>query len=432
MAAQNLPPTSIETQTNLTGAVTAIDESPDSPDANWLTASGSSTLRVGFATPTLAPVGTQTFRVYARCTNNGTYSQNLYPTGTPTFTNYTNNGGSSALDAVDDDQTAFSSSGGNGYIYGTVDDPSISSMTFTNWSGTGSPSGTQTIAIYCAKADAGTSTIDNGLGGEPDISISLSDTGGPITVTGGTQAVTGEGWKTWTFSAADLDAGDPDGDSLTLAVTTTNQGGGPNEASVAIDSIRWEAVGANAGASYDLDVYESGVKSGDSATGTITSTTGELDTGTWAHTVLGTADGSNVELYITQTAGVEYLEIGAVEWQSESRPTGHLYLGNSTDGVTEIYEAPIDTVNDNVFNYTSTVAQEYYSESPSIVPDTTEYARAGFGVGIGNVGNGNVTSLVHIVLDAPNAGYDIHAVATFPYHLRRISKRTNIKTLINL
>lgn len=34
---QTLPPDTIATQTNLTGAVTDIDESVDSPDANWLT-----------------------------------------------------------------------------------------------------------------------------------------------------------------------------------------------------------------------------------------------------------------------------------------------------------------------------------------------------------------------------------------------------------
>ena len=65
---QQLFPDAILTQTNLTGAVTAIDEDPDAPDANWLTGAGAVTLRVSFPTPTqnLQPTFSQEFRVRVR------------------------------------------------------------------------------------------------------------------------------------------------------------------------------------------------------------------------------------------------------------------------------------------------------------------------------------------------------------------------------
>lgn len=44
-------PDAVLTQTNLTGAVTDIDEDPDSPDANWMTSAGAVVLRVSFPTP---------------------------------------------------------------------------------------------------------------------------------------------------------------------------------------------------------------------------------------------------------------------------------------------------------------------------------------------------------------------------------------------
>jgi hypothetical protein len=279
---------------------------------------------------------------------------------------------------------------------------------------TENPGGTQTIRIYCAKQDpTGGGTLDLDAGGSvPTIEISVFDGATPVYVPIGSQGVTsGTGqWISWTFDAADLVTAD--GSGVNITVTTTNAGGGPNERSVAIDSIEWVAAANNAGASYDLDVYESGVKSGDVATGTITSTTGELDTGTWSESVLGTADGSNVELYITQTGGSEYLEIGAVEWQSATNVKGELYMGNSTDGATLVYTSPSGTAPFSTLGY-----KEVYSESPTVVPDTTEYARAGLGSTVANTGTVAADALIVMVLDAPNAGYDIHAAASLaPYN----------------
>ena len=78
MATQTLAPGSIYSSSNLSGAVTDIDEAVASPDANWLTASSNnvdSNLVVDFPTPTNTPgtgTGLQQFQIYARLTANGT------------------------------------------------------------------------------------------------------------------------------------------------------------------------------------------------------------------------------------------------------------------------------------------------------------------------------------------------------------------------
>jgi len=76
MAAERQAPDAILVQTNLTGAVTDIDEDPDSPDGNWLTTPGGDTpivLRNSFGTPTGNPTagaGLQEFKAWVRRTNN--------------------------------------------------------------------------------------------------------------------------------------------------------------------------------------------------------------------------------------------------------------------------------------------------------------------------------------------------------------------------
>jgi hypothetical protein len=267
------------------------------------------------------------------------------------------------------------------------------------------PTGTQTIRARCVKFKLGTG-IDGG-GSNPSILCQVFDGATELTVTGGTKNVSsafGE-WITWTFDATSL-PNDQTGAGINFQFTCTDNGGGPNKRHVAIDSVEWQAVGANAGASYDLDVYENGSKAGDVATGTITSTTGELDTGTWAHTLLGTADGSLVELYITQTGGTEYLEIGAVEWQAATQLYGYINAGNSSDGV-----STLDTDGPAAAPWNAQGWLEVYSESPTVVPDTTEYARVGFGVSAGD-GTAQISSAFLMVLEAPNAGYDIHAASS--------------------
>jgi hypothetical protein len=80
---QNLAPDAIITQTSLTGAVTTIQDDPESPDANWMAASSNTaatTLRVSFPTPTLPLKGSQFFEVLVRRNSSTT------GTGAPTVT----------------------------------------------------------------------------------------------------------------------------------------------------------------------------------------------------------------------------------------------------------------------------------------------------------------------------------------------------------
>lgn len=78
MATERQGPDAILAQTNLTGTVADIDEDPDSPDGNWLTAPGNNNntdVRTSFGSPTGSPtVGAdlQGFRVQVRKTNHST------------------------------------------------------------------------------------------------------------------------------------------------------------------------------------------------------------------------------------------------------------------------------------------------------------------------------------------------------------------------
>ncbi len=82
MATERQAPDALLAQTNLTGAVTVIDEDPDSSGTDFLTASGNNVntdARVSFATPTGAPTtgaGLQEFKIQVREFDTG-------QTGTP-------------------------------------------------------------------------------------------------------------------------------------------------------------------------------------------------------------------------------------------------------------------------------------------------------------------------------------------------------------
>lgn len=87
-----LPPESLITLTGASGSVTAIQDDPDAPDGNWLTASGGSDViaHVAFATPpgtVKAGTNLQHFRALVRKTDkttpdNGSVTLSLYENGT--------------------------------------------------------------------------------------------------------------------------------------------------------------------------------------------------------------------------------------------------------------------------------------------------------------------------------------------------------------
>jgi lysozyme len=71
-ATENLSPDAIISQTNTTGTVSNVQDSPSSPDANSLTATTTGTandMRLSFPTPSKSLSGTQTFNVWASATN---------------------------------------------------------------------------------------------------------------------------------------------------------------------------------------------------------------------------------------------------------------------------------------------------------------------------------------------------------------------------
>ncbi len=88
--------------------------------------------------------------------------------------------------------------------------------------------------------------------------------------------------------------------------------------------IRKDASGGN-DAVWALALFENGSQVGsDLATGTTTSTSGEVVEGLWDAVDLGTADGSLVECRLTQTAGAtgqaanrRAVEVGAAEWNAD-------------------------------------------------------------------------------------------------------------------
>jgi hypothetical protein len=56
-------------QTNLTGALSTVQDDPDNPDVNWMTSAGAIELRVSFPSPTGTPIAgakLQTFRIRVR------------------------------------------------------------------------------------------------------------------------------------------------------------------------------------------------------------------------------------------------------------------------------------------------------------------------------------------------------------------------------
>jgi hypothetical protein len=83
VTSERLAPDTILTQTNLTGAVTDIDDDPDAPDGLWLIASGNNVntaVSVAFPSPTVSPTAgadLQEFRAQVREFDTG-------QTGTPT------------------------------------------------------------------------------------------------------------------------------------------------------------------------------------------------------------------------------------------------------------------------------------------------------------------------------------------------------------
>lgn len=407
-ATERIAPDTIAVQTNLTGSVTDIDDDPDSPDANWLTASGSSTLRTTFSTPTSAPVtgaDLQEFRVLLRkdaTGPSGSGTEDMLPTGT--------GAGDSNLSGdhttMDDDPQSpggdwrtASSNNANSVAHATFDTP------------TNTPGGTQTFEVY-ARLTANGTACDYSLDLYESGVLNTNVTTGSLTSTSG-QLITG------TFNASVLNTAS--GANVELHFTVTKSGGAPaNRTTGEVDAVRWVSGStiAETQPGYEVKLYENGseVVAAGSQTGTLTDAGGDTVVSfTWDADNLGTADGSLVECYVNQTSGTDrYVEVGAVEWNArppvaardgwieadsgtKAGPSGvsglntivgmstfirtsysgsgstllhSLYRGNDTDGTTQY----------SLGNATASWANFFIvDDSATIVPTTTEHSRGGFG-----------------------------------------------------
>jgi len=126
MATERLAPDAILTATNLSGAVTAIQDDPDSPDGSWLTAPGNNNnteVIVSFGSPSgdlNTGAGLQEFRVLVRKTNHSTNPSctiQLYENG-------------SAIATLVNGQTVSSTTGT--VLSGTWDASSLSAISGVN------------------------------------------------------------------------------------------------------------------------------------------------------------------------------------------------------------------------------------------------------------------------------------------------------------
>jgi hypothetical protein len=316
-----IAPDTIATQTNLTGSVTDIDDDPDSPDANWLTASGSSTLRTTFSTPSSNPVtgaGLQEFRVLLRKNAtgpSGTNTEDVLPNGLGASDANLNG---TAADIDDDPQ----SPGGDWRTAQSDNANSVCHAQFATPANTpATGAGLQTFEIYARLTTNGTACTYNVYLYENGTVLN----GGTAIATGSLTSTTGQ-LITATWNASLL--GTADGSLVECVFEVVKSGGNPaSRTSGEVDAVRWVSAysATETQPGYEVKLYENGseVVAAGSATGNLTDAGGNTVVSfTWDATNLGTADGSLVECYVNQTSGADrYIEIGAVEWNCYNGPS---------------------------------------------------------------------------------------------------------------
>ena len=435
-------PDTLAVQTNLTGAVTDIDDDPDSPDGLWLTASGSSTARVTFPTPTGSPtVGAalQNFRVLLRKNATGPSgggTEDVIPDAITTQTGLTG-----AITDIDDDPDAPDGdtnwTGGNGWLTTNASNSVLLVTTTnpTNGANIDTAANAQTIKVFLRKNATG--------GSNPTFTLEVHDSGGLHETLATDVAVTTAGTLfTYTWTAAGISSPN----DIQINLVSTKGGGGPNERNVEVDAVRWEMAytGAETQPGYEVRLYENGtvVSAVTAATGNLTDAGGNTIVQlAWDATELGTADGSLVECYVNQTSGADrYIEVGAVEWNckyptpipaesgwveadsgtllgpsgvsglneivglstyirtqysgSGSTLTHSLYRGNDSDGVTELSLGAATVALADFFDIT---------DSATIMPLITEQTRVGFGHPANVDVDIDCTEIIGMVAHVPSA-----------------------------
>lgn len=304
-------PDTLAVQTNLTGAVTDIDDDPDSPDGLWLTASGSSTARVTFPTPTGSPTvgaGLQNFRVLLRKNATGPSgggTEAVTPDAVLTSSGLDVSGGISYIqdDPDSPDANWFTTTGSSGEISTSTTNP-------TNGANIDTATNAQQIKLWLRKDASG--------GGNPTFTAEIHDSGGlheSLVIDASVTSSTGTLY-TYNWTAAGLSSPN----DVEIHLDLTKGGGGPNERNVEVGATRWNMAytGAETQPGYEVRLYENGtvVSAVTAATGNLTDAGGNTIVQlAWDATELATADGSLVECYVNQTSGADrYIEVGAVEW----------------------------------------------------------------------------------------------------------------------
>lgn len=434
---ERLAPDTLAVQTNLTGAVTDIDDDPDSPDGLWLTASGSSVARVTFPTPTAAPstgAGLQEFRVLMRKNATGPSgggSQNLAPDGSVfTLTNL-----SGAYTDVDE-----SPDSPDGLWLTAPGSNNATAVRASFGTPTVAPTGTQTFRAWVRKTNHSTN---------PTAVVELYETGGALlaTVVASTTitSLTGQ-MLSGTFAASLLATSN--GSAVEMRIAGTVGGGNPNNrASVEVGTMQWQEAytGTETQPGYEIKLYENGseVVAAGSATGSLTDAGGNTVVSfTWNATNLGTANGSLVECRVAQTSGADrYIEIGAIEWNAAEplagtalsgwveTDTGTLAGPNGLTGLGQIiavsnywrYKNANDGGADSIYFYGgtsgdgATLVGTYTNLSPTflesflietsatLVPLATEYGLIGFGFPAANYADIICSEAIAMMVHVPVA-----------------------------
>jgi hypothetical protein len=359
VASERQSPDAILASTNLTGSVSDIQDDPDSPDSNWLTATsdGSDTmLRVSFPTPTGDPTtgaGLQEFRWWVRNTANAggsdpTYVIHLYENGSDLGQIASGSVASGTGEIISATWNASSLGTSDGslveaYIYGTVvkkDSLEIGAVewnvtydTGTTHEGQGASDGTSTAGASAnvdhtgIGASDGTSTagasgnVDHTGVGASDGTSTASATGTTGTTHEGQGASDGTSTAAATAEVIHTGAGASDGTSTAGAsanVDHTGAGASDGIATVAgVGNVDHTGVGVSdgtstAGAVAEVDHTGQGASDGTSTAGA----TANVD-----HTGVGASDGTSTA---GASANVVYAGAGASDGTSTASASGHV------------------------------------------------------------------------------------------------------------
>jgi hypothetical protein len=359
-------------QTNYTGAVTDIDESPYAPDANALVASGGiGVMRCSFGTPTTAPQIGSKMLVAVSAQGAAGGNETIVPDSITSNTNFGTNVTDIDEDADSPDSTYINPTDDDGILQVSTGNPTATASIDTT-------TNAQTVKVVLGKYKIGTG-LDAG-GSDPTFTLAIYD-GATLHETVATNvSVTG---TQQTFSYNWTANGGIDPDNIRVHLVTTANGGGPNKRSIAVDTINVDLVFGEPTLNGIVRLFDNAVQMTPSQTFTVAPSEGNkvIELSFTSSDLTQNSDGSTMECYVTQTDGApsDYIDIEAVEalvFIDNGSPLYDFYMGNSVDGQTAV-------ATDVTLGSTPS-HKEYISTSASVIPLKTEYGRVGVGDSNGN------------------------------------------------